>query len=45
MPIGTQDVLATIYRMLGIDLRETIVDHNGRPQYLVDKGTPLAGLF
>jgi len=45
MPIGTQDVLATIYRMLGIDLRETITDHNGRPQYLVDKGTPLAGLF
>lgn len=45
VPIGTQDVLATIYRMLGIDLRETIVDHNGRPQYLVDKGVPLAGLF
>jgi len=44
-PYGTQDVLATIYHMLGIDLRETIVDHNGRPQYLVDRGEPIAGLI
>ncbi|MCE9608274.1 MAG: DUF1501 domain-containing protein [Planctomycetia bacterium] len=45
LPFGTQDVLATIYHTLGIDLRETIVDHNGRPQYLVDNGTPIAGLI
>lgn len=44
-PYGTQDVLATIYHMLGIDLRETIVDHNGRPQYLVDRGQPITGLI
>lgn len=44
-PYSTQDVLATLYRVLGIDLRETIVDHNGRPQYLVDKGVPIADLL
>jgi hypothetical protein len=44
-PYCTQDLLATLYQLLGIDLRETIVDHNGRPQYLVDKGTPIAGLL
>ena len=43
-PYSTQDILATLYQLLGIDLGETIVDHNGRPQYLVDKGTPIAGL-
>ncbi|MFO0817034.1 MAG: DUF1501 domain-containing protein [Pirellulales bacterium] len=37
-PIGTQDVLATLYHLLGIDVGQTLVDHNGRPQYLVDKG-------
>jgi hypothetical protein len=44
-PYCTQDLLATLYRMLGIDQRETIVDHNGRPQYLVDKGLPISGLL
>lgn len=42
--IGTQDVLATIYHVLGIDLSQTLNDHNGRPQFLLDRGTRIAGL-
>ncbi len=43
-PIGTQDVLATLYHVLGIDLSQTLTDHNGRPQYLLDRGQRIAGL-
>src|SRR5437667_3089458 len=31
-----QNVLATLYHVLGIDPSATIPDHNGRPQYLLD---------
>jgi hypothetical protein len=38
-PVHYQDVLATVYHNLGIDLRSTtIVDPSGRPQYLLDRG-------
>ncbi|MDB5339939.1 MAG: hypothetical protein JWN70_5558 [Planctomycetaceae bacterium] len=43
-PIGTQDVLATLYHVLGIDLNRTLTDHNGRPQFLLDQGKPIAEL-
>ena len=43
-PYGTQDVLATLYHVLGIDRSRTLVDHNGRPQYLLDQGERIAGL-
>ncbi len=43
-PYGTPDVLATIYHVLGIDLRTTIEDDNGRPQFLLDQGEPLREL-
>jgi hypothetical protein len=44
-PVSYQDILATLYRTLGIDARTTtIVDTRGRPQYLLDSGTPLAEL-
>ncbi len=43
-PLGTQDVLATLYHVLGIDLSQTLADHNGRPQYLLDRGERIAGL-
>jgi uncharacterized protein (DUF1501 family) len=43
-PIGAQDVLATLYHVLGIDLAQTLTDHNGRPQYLLDKGQRIAEL-
>jgi hypothetical protein len=37
-PIHYQDVFATLYRQLGIDVQTaTIPDPSGRPQYLVDR--------
>jgi len=44
-PIGMQSVLATMYRVLGIDPSITIPDHNGRPQVILDNRTPLAALL
>jgi uncharacterized protein (DUF1501 family) len=38
-PVSYQDVFATLYHNLGIDARRvTIVDTQGRPQYLLDEG-------
>jgi hypothetical protein len=38
VPIHLQEVFATLYHNLGIDVANTtITDHNGRPQYLVDR--------
>jgi hypothetical protein len=38
-PGSYQDVFATLYHNLGIDARRvTIVDTQGRPQYLLDEG-------
>jgi hypothetical protein len=37
-PIHYQDVFATLYRQLGIDVKSiTIQDPSGRPQYLLDR--------
>ena len=37
-PVHMQEVFATVYRNLGIDVAQvTIPDHNGRPQYLVER--------
>jgi len=36
-PVHMQEVFATVYRNLGIDVASTTIsDNNGRPQYLVD---------
>ncbi|MSR57672.1 MAG: DUF1501 domain-containing protein [Planctomycetaceae bacterium] len=44
-PIHYQDVFATLYRQLGIDVATaTIPDHSGRPQYLLDRGEPIREL-
>jgi hypothetical protein len=44
-PIHYQDVFATLYRQLGIDVgNATIPDHNGRPQYLLDRREPIPEL-
>jgi hypothetical protein len=44
-PVGTpytpQNVLATIYRHLGIDPQTTIPDHSGRAIYLLDDPAPI----
>ncbi|MEO1995865.1 MAG: DUF1501 domain-containing protein, partial [Planctomycetaceae bacterium] len=45
-PVHMQDVLATVYHNLGIDVaRTTIADHNGRPRYLLDRHQPLPELI
>ena len=45
-PIHQQEVLATLYHKLGIDLdATTLTDNQGRPQYLLDRRTPIAELI
>jgi hypothetical protein len=45
-PYGTQNVLATLYRVLGIDPgKTTLTDHSGRPQYLLDHPEPIPALI
>jgi uncharacterized protein (DUF1501 family) len=39
-----QDVLATLYHVLGIDTATTLTDFSGRPQYLVDRAEKIAAL-
>jgi hypothetical protein len=39
-----QNVLATLYRVLGIDPIATLPDHQGRPVYLLDDRRPIAEL-
>ncbi len=43
-PITPYDVLATMYRHLGIDPRTTFTDHAGRPQPLLNEGTVITEL-
>lgn len=40
-----QNILATLYHVLGIDPAATIPDHNGRPQYLLDDRDPVKELI
>jgi hypothetical protein len=42
--ITFQNLIATIYHVLGIDPASTIPDFNGRPQYLLDDPTPVREL-
>jgi hypothetical protein len=42
--ISFENVIATIYRVLGIDLATTLNDFNGRPQYLLDDRRPIREL-
>ena len=44
-PVGTQNVLATLYHVLGIDPSLTIPDFNGRPMYLLDDRQRIAELL
>ncbi len=43
-PVSPEDLAATIYHALGIDVRTLVRDQLGRPQTLSD-GTPVAALF
>lgn len=45
-PVHYQEVFATLYHNLGIDTQTTtIVDHSGRPQYLLDHRVPIKELI
>jgi len=45
-PVHLQEVFATLYHNLGIDVsKPQLVDPNGRPQYLVDYREPIHELF
>lgn len=43
-PYRPENILATIYRHLGIDPGTTIPDHDGRPRHLLDVRDPIAEL-
>ncbi len=44
-PVRPQDVLATMYRHLGVDVRKTYPDHAGRPHPVLPFGEPIDELF
>jgi Protein of unknown function (DUF1501) len=44
-PIRMQNVLATLYNVLGIDPATTFRDYNGRPQYLLENREPVTELL
>jgi hypothetical protein len=43
-PYGPQNVLATLYHLLGIDPSETLKDYSGRPMNILDDPKPIAEL-
>ena len=46
--VGTmsfQNIMATIYRVLGVDTREMIADFNGRPQHILTDREPIRELL
>jgi hypothetical protein len=43
-PYGAQDLLATIYHVLGIDRNLAFTNSNGRPMPIINDGRPIAGL-
>ena len=44
-PKSPEDVLATLYRHLGIDTQVQYTDHTGRPHPVLPSGTPIDELF
>jgi Protein of unknown function (DUF1501) len=44
-PLGAQNVLGTLYHLLGIDPEQTLPDFTGRPRNLLDDGQPIAELI
>jgi uncharacterized protein (DUF1501 family) len=43
-PKSPQDVLATIYRHLGIDVNQSYLDNTGRPHPVLPSGRPIEEL-
>lgn len=44
-PFSPSNVLATLYHVLGIDLNQTLPDHAGRPQFLLEDREPIRQLL
>jgi hypothetical protein len=44
-PFGAQDLLATLYRVLGIDLKLHFNNNSGRPLPILSTGWPIEELF
>lgn len=44
-PFSPQDLLATVYRHLGIDPARSFLDHFGRPIAILSEGRPIAELL
>ncbi len=44
-PVTPQDLLATVYRHLGIDTHQNIVDFSGRPVPILPDGRPISALI
>ena len=44
-PLVPNDLWATMFRHLGIDPGQTVLDHMGRPMYLLNSGTPISELL
>jgi uncharacterized protein (DUF1501 family) len=43
-PVTPGDLAATIYQHMGVPLDATYMDHQGRPNFIVDQGAPLREL-
>lgn len=43
-PVSPEDMLATLYHVLGIDTKTVFVDKSGRPHPVLSKGEPIAEL-
>ncbi len=43
-PIRPQDLMATVFQVLGIDRATQFVNPGGRPVYMLEEGKPIAGL-
>jgi hypothetical protein len=43
-PITPQDLMATVFHVLGIETRQQFVNQSGRPVYLIEEGQPIPEL-
>jgi hypothetical protein len=44
-PNSPKDLLATIYRHLGIDYHQAFLDHSDRPVHILAEGAPIEELI
>ena len=44
-PLDPNDLLATVYRFLGIDTHHAFTDHTGRPTRILPHGEPIRELL